>query len=245
MITRFASIALLALAALPAHADPQTWERRLQDGSSLQVDPTTRRPIVTGKEGVPRQLWDGVHRLEDGSTVTVRSGVIVPTLEMVEGQRPLPLPVEGTSPCLVLMRKACGLHDECRGRESCGHAQQLAQNERDEDAEYRASSLSGGGLMQTTRQCQEALADEEFFKACDLPQRGPVATPCERLVDRVCGKAGGCNGSQSCGPAQQLLKEEYRERAESEYPDALTATSGQCNQALRDQQFFTACEATP
>ncbi|MCU0937363.1 MAG: hypothetical protein MUF66_15230 [Gammaproteobacteria bacterium] len=230
---------VLAGAAL---AQPPVWEGTLKDGSRLQVDPLTRRPVVTTPLGTTTQLWDGVHHLRDGSTVTVRSGVIVPTRQMLEAPVAKPAPAEGPSACLVLVRKTCGLHDECRDQESCGHAQQLVQMEREEEVESRGSSLIVGQSLQTTRQCEQALADASFFKPCNRPQRGSVATPCERLVDRVCGRIGACDARPACGPAKQLLESEHEERSASLYPDALTPTSGQCSQALQDREFFLPCE---
>jgi hypothetical protein len=214
----------------------------LKDGGRLQVDRTTMRPIVQTPQGTTVQLWDGVHRLEDGTTVTVRSGVVVPTQQMLEPPAPVPVPAEEPSHCLVLLRKTCGLHDECESQESCGHARQLLQMERDEHAEHRGSAIGPAGWLETTRQCEQALADGEFFKACNLPQRGSVASPCERLVDKVCGRTGACEGAPACGPAHQLLDGEYDERAASLYPDAITDTSGQCRQALQDQEFFLPCD---
>jgi len=232
------------LLAGTAFAQGPAWQGHLKDGSLIQVDPTTWRPTVTTPQGATSQLWDGVHRLEDGSTVTVRSGVIVPTRQMLEPPLPVPLPaeVETAPPCLVLQRKTCGLHDECKDQESCSHATQLVKIERDEQLEARASSPTSYRGLESTRQCEQALADEEFFKACNRPQRGSVATPCERLADKVCGRSGLCDAKPACGPARQLLDTEHDERAASPYPDALTASSGQCTQALQDKEFFLPCE---
>lgn len=243
MHIRLSAALAAGILAGSALAQPPVWEGTLRDGSRLQVDPLTRRPVVTTPHGTTTQLWDGVHQLQDGSTVTVRSGVIVPTRQMLEAPVvPKPVPAEVPSTCLVLVRKTCGLHDECRDQESCDHAQQLLQIERDEEVESRSSSLIGGHTLQTTRQCEQALADEAFFKPCERPQRGPVATPCERLVDRVCGRTGACDAHPACGPTRQLLETEHEERAASLYPDALTPTSGQCSQALQDREFFLPCE---
>jgi hypothetical protein len=238
-------LAVLALlAAVPASAQTQPWQGQLKDGRSVQVDPATRRATVPGPGGAATQLWDGVHRLENGSTITVRSGVVVPTQQMLEGPAPAPMPVTeaGPSPCLVLLRKTCGLHDECRSQDACGHAIQLLRIEQDERTEARNTGFYGSPQLETTRQCQEGLEDEDFFKACDQPQRGTVLTPCERLVDRACGPTGRCESALACGAARQALDAEYRERAASAYPDALTESSAQCNQALRDTEFFAPCQ---
>ena len=60
-------------------AQAGAWQGQLKDGGQVQMDPQTRRPVVTTPQGVTTQLWDGVHRMQDGSTVTVRSGVAVPS----------------------------------------------------------------------------------------------------------------------------------------------------------------------
>lgn len=241
-------------------AQAGAWQSQLRDGSRVQVDPQTRRPVVTTPGGVTTQLWDGVHRMQDGSTVTVRSGVAVrspsggampvpPQMttppEVGEAEAPFPAHVasDPATACLVLLRKVCGLHDECRAQESCGHAQQLYGFARDEAAEAaRGGSRLAGRALETARQCEQALADETLFKRCALPQRGAVPTPCERLVDRVCGPRGACDASPACGPSKQLAEREYEERAASQYPDALTAASGECNQALQDREFFVPCK---
>jgi hypothetical protein len=227
-----------------ARAQAQGFHPALHDGRAVQIDPVTRRATVSGPGGVNTQLWDGVHRLQDGTTITVSSGIVVPTQQMLQGPQRLPVPLaeEGPSPCLVLLRKTCGLHDECRDQDSCGHAAQLVRNEQDELLEHRGSGLFATRHLQTTSQCRQALLDTEFFRPCLRPQRGPVLTPCERLVDRVCGRAGECDAAPACHPAHQLLEAECQERSASLYPDALTDSSAQCNQALQDREFFLPCE---
>lgn len=259
LAARVVTVLVGALLSGSVLAQVSVWQSQLRDGSRVQVDPRTRRPVVTTPEGVTTQLWDGVHRMQDGSTVTVRSGVAVRSPR--GGATPAPSQV-ATSPefgeseapflahaandpataCLMLLRKTCGLHDECRDQESCGHARQLYGFARDEAAEgARGGSRLGGLAPETARQCEQALADETLFKRCALPQRGAVPTPCERLVDRVCGDRGACDASPACGPSKQLAEREYKERAASQYPDALTAASGECNQALQDREFFVPC----
>jgi len=74
-------LAALWLAANPAVArDP--WTAPLASGGRVEVDPRTNRPIYV-KDGRQTQLWDGVHRLEDGSVIRIEQGRVVPTLEML------------------------------------------------------------------------------------------------------------------------------------------------------------------
>lgn len=226
------------LTTLTAWAQP--WQAPLKGGGQLQVDPSTRRATITGPGGTASQAWDGVHRLENGTTVTVESGVAVPRTDMLPSLPPASgtgFVVEGPSPCVHLVRKTCGIHDECRDAEACSHANRLLEYEMEEERETRGSSLG----LATTRQCKEALADEEFFKACPTHARGSRLTPCEELVDRVCGADGRCAASPACPPVQVLLESEYRERAAALDPDGATASTAQCRQALQDPQFFRPC----
>ncbi len=66
-------------------------------------------------------------------------------------------------------------------------------------------------------------------------------SPCERLVRRVCGEAQQCSQAPACGPAQQLLDMERDERAKSHNPGSMTYSSGQCQEAAKDTEFFRQC----
>jgi hypothetical protein len=58
----------------------------LPDGTRVEVDTTTRKAWrVEGGERTP--LWDGVHRMEDGSVVIVRDGTVVPNETMIQTWR--------------------------------------------------------------------------------------------------------------------------------------------------------------
>lgn len=151
--------------ALGVSAFALAYEAQLQDGTNIQVDPRTNR--VTSGGG--QQLWDGVHRLKDGSTITIRSGVVVPTVPMIqEKRRPTDEEAEGPSRagvetiCLQLVRQVCGLKDECATSESCVAAHQLLAMEDQERA-------SGGWVdvqTYTSNKCQEMLGDRQFFAPC-------------------------------------------------------------------------------
>jgi hypothetical protein len=110
LIIRYAraSVAMgLVLFALPPAA--QTWRGELSRGGSIVMDPDTRRALRE-EGGSTRPLWDGVHRLEDGSTVIVRDGVAVPTRDMVDAW-------SGAGPPEPLYEEtqACGAADACAG----------------------------------------------------------------------------------------------------------------------------------
>jgi hypothetical protein len=158
------------LCAPPAWAE---WRSQLEAGGQVSVDPTTNRATVT-RQGVSTPLWDGVHRLEDGSVITVRSGQVVPNQSILRAreQPPEPVtdqaqawvgtPIVGLSPCEQLVRRVCGDQQQCSQAPACGPAQQLLDMERDE----RAKSLNPDSMSYSSGQCQEAARDPEFFRQC-------------------------------------------------------------------------------
>jgi hypothetical protein len=241
-----ALVLLVALAATAPCALGQAWTSRLQDGSRIEVDPRTNRAMVYSPNGVVTPLWDGVHRLEDGSSVTVRSGVMVPNREVLELRQGAPAaPGPGfvaghSSPCVTLVRKVCGLHQECAAQSACSYAKQLRSIELDEQRE--GSESFSGGLLETPSQCADALQDEEFFVPCRLRRRDRSPTVCQRLVDEVCGMRNQCANSSGCPLARQLMEMEYQDRLSSVNPEAITNSGRQCQGAFADKDLFTPCE---
>lgn len=234
-------VGLLGLVAITANA--ASWSSRLADGRRIQVDPNTSRVTVFPEAGSARQLWDGVHRLEDGSTITIRSGVMVPNKAIVELRQRPPSPdrTESDAPCQRLVHKVCGLHDECRIHPACKPARQLlqmSQHQAQEASEYPDSATTQWEL----EQCRAALADEAFFASCDRVRRGTTPTPCEQLFDKVCGPHQECREQTRCPLAKQMLEMETGERRAAADSDAATFTSGQCQEALRDEDFFNPCQ---
>ncbi len=229
------SIAVSILTAIPLGSMAQSWESQLQDGSRIRVDPNTNRGTVVTPDGARTQLWDGVHRLRDGSEITVRSGVVVPNKEILDIQRGLPparrqAQEAGVSPCRKLELMVCGPGDECAEREACSQARQLVRFEKEEKED------SVPGFEQAPQQCRDALQLEDYFKPC-LVQ----STPCQELVAKVCGAGGQCAERPACEPAKQLLDMEKQERLSSRDPSAGGFSSGQCRKALQDEEFFAAC----
>jgi hypothetical protein len=166
-------ILALLLTAVGALAHGQTWNSELATGQPIRVDPDTKKATITEK-GVATPLWDGVHRLRDGSSITVRSGIVVPNRPILGAGQDVDSPFvkPGASPCRVLGRKVCGLHDECATAQACGVARQLVELE----GEVSSSDPTASPHL-TQQQCREGLQDEAFFPACDKPQRGKVASP--------------------------------------------------------------------
>jgi hypothetical protein len=120
---------------------------------------------------VERPLWDGTHRLQDGSTLIIRNGVAVPNLSIIESRHQLPpaepeewedMVIVGTSPCERLSRKVCGPENECAGIEACPATRQLVEREHEE----RQASANSNLMTPTSGQCLQALRDENFFLEC-------------------------------------------------------------------------------
>jgi hypothetical protein len=226
---------VLQLAPLtPLHS----WTGALPDGSELRVDPSTHRAMrVDGDRARP--LWDGVHRLEDGSIVIIRGGTAVPTTEMLrtwEGGVATVDELEGR-PCEQLERRVCGHDNACRATAACLSARSLLNSER--EAQRRAPFGAGARpATEFAKQCEAALTDAEF-PPCASASAGP--SPCRALVERVCGAADRCAASPACPPARQLLTQESEERVASARPDALTPSGAQCQEALGNP-FFKPCE---
>jgi hypothetical protein len=171
-MTAHGSLRLLPLLSLVAAAialPALAYETRLQDGTRVQIDPRTNRATTFDNRGEGTVLWDGVHRLEDGSIITIRSGVVVPNVGMVESQRQpprqtevLPGEVDADHACAELVRKVCGSANQCRASEPCSAASQLQEM----DAAERADVRHRGPELDTPRKCQEALRDSGYFFAC-------------------------------------------------------------------------------
>lgn len=179
MITRLARVRIgcfwlvLALTGLPATAPAGQWSRQLEAGGEVSVDPVTRRATVT-RDGVSTQLWDGVHKLQDGSTIIIHSGQMVPNEQLlnmpVTPQEPetetdeaaLPRPIVGPSPCQMLVSRVCGESLACAGAEACSLSRQMLEREWQE----RRSSGNPGYTTRTSAQCVQSEQDQAWFKTC-------------------------------------------------------------------------------
>ncbi len=218
----------------------QYWENRTLDGSRIQVDPNTNKATIQSSKGSSAPLWDGVHKLQDGSTVTVRSGVMVPNPDVLDLRQSEPkaqeLASEGQRLCNKLVRKVCGFGNECSPSPQCKTAQQLAQFALEEQRE-QAASQGNNRFLETPGQCREALARRDFFTPCNAGE----PTPCGRLQTKVCGARNQCADRPACASAGSLLEQELEERLEAVAPASGGPTSGQCEQALANDQLFSAC----
>ncbi len=143
---------------------------QLVSGGVVTVDPDTLRATVT-RDGVTTQLWNGVHRMQDGSVLIVNQGEAVPGMPVSKPPRKLEAAdsenwegalIAGFSPCEQLMQRVCGLHDECASAAACSPAQQLLQMEREE----RSQAADGSRMTYTSGQCIKASKYVQFFTAC-------------------------------------------------------------------------------
>lgn len=232
-------LAAVALVLSPKLLSAGSWTGTLNDGSVLKVDPTTRRAMRYYNGGMA-PIWDGTHRLEDGSVVIVRDGQAVPTEDMLNSwvAEPGATPKMRERYCDQLVRKVCGFQNECARSQACVLARQLLRMERDQQ---RRSPVGAGPRphTQSSGECFDALANAAF-PACSAPAPENGETACAKLVERVCGKDGRCSADIACDPARQLLQMETAERLESADPDARTPTGAECEKAM-DNAFFEPC----
>ncbi|WP_296897617.1 hypothetical protein, partial [Thiohalocapsa sp.] len=137
-----AAVVLCLLIAAASASAAQRWRGELEGGGEIVVDPNTHRALRQDG-GATRQLWDGVHRLEDGSAVTVRDGVAVPTEDMYRAwsQPAAPEPVYAEQWCRQLVRKTCGFDDACDNSAACLQARTLLA---DAERQRRALLLPTG-----------------------------------------------------------------------------------------------------
>ncbi len=166
----FSAVLLLVFATSLQAAQ---WSAPLKGGGTVTVDPDTNRATLR-RNGMETPLWDGVHQLEDGSTLTIRSGTAVPNQDILRA-RELPkkppaaeadqwagAPIVGYSPCEKLVRRVCGVGRACSDAEACGPALQLLDTEQRE----RAANASPNYMTPASGQCQQAGQDRTFFTSC-------------------------------------------------------------------------------
>jgi len=163
-------LSLLILLMLPVFAVPAAdWSSQLKGGGTVAVDPNTNRATVT-RGGVTTQLWDGAHRLQDGSILITNRGVAIPNESILESRQIKPPETEewegvrivGTSPCERLVRRVCGDKGQCDDAEACNPSRQLFDMETGE----RDASKNRGLMTYTSGQCLKALQERGFFASC-------------------------------------------------------------------------------
>lgn len=236
---RRAIVVLLCIAACCPGVSADSWHGRLQTGAAISVDPETHR--VMRDDAGARPMWDGVHRLEDGSTIIINDGIAIPTEQMYRawegGVRPEP--VFETRYCNQLVRKTCGFDLACNNSASCLRARSMLS---DEARQQQSLPASAGVYPQTEtgERCRTALGDPAFV-ACDSLESSLGESRCRELVDRVCGPARECGASGACDAADQLLRMETEERLQNDDPGAPSSVGRQCIEAMSNA-FFVACD---
>jgi len=146
----------------------------LQEGGAVNVDPDTNRATVT-RGGVTTPLWDGAHRMQDGSVLIINRGVAVPNRSMQEPEQLPPpevqewegAPIVGYSPCEKLVRRVCGKEDQCGGSEGCNLAGQLLDMEQEE----RTASEDRNRMTYSSGQCLNVVTNTELFARCAQQDR--------------------------------------------------------------------------
>lgn len=230
---------LLALSMLlGATAGAETWRGKLLGGGEIQVDPDTHR-AMRYSNGAPRTMWDGSHRLEDGSFVIVRDGAVVPNAQMLETWQGEPAPVPDLRGrwCEQLVVKTCGHYGECGAESACSRSRDL----RDSEAKASATGVAGGdGAEDAEQACRAALDDAAAFPACAASESLVPDSACDRLVEQACGGDEACASSAACNAARQLVDLERSERLEHSNPRGSTTTAAQCRTAI-DNAFFKPC----
>jgi hypothetical protein len=217
-----------------AVAGEPSWIGQLQDGSEIAIDPTTNK-ATRSWQGEESQLWDGVHRLNNGAVIIVRDGVVVKDMAVLNAMRHQE-EQNLEAACMNLVKKVCGPRDECHDYPGCDPARQLLVMENEE----RLASWEGGS-QEISRQCMEALENDKFFSLCTKSETDTPKTACEDLKERVCGRRNQCGESEACNLANQLLVMER----EDQYVQATSGkgyASEQCLDVARDEKFFRTCK---
>jgi hypothetical protein len=239
----------IAVVVFPASAIAQTgWSGSLHDGREIVADPRSNKVVIGSGQAQGQPLWDGVHRLSDGSTVTIRAGVMVPNASSSASAsenpqaaatadpapRPSP-PVGGpqTTHCDQLVLKTCGMRQACRSLEPCRLATQLRQ------LRHQPASASADNRRWAEGQCHEALQDESAYPPCTFEPLLPE-TACQRLVGHVCADKVRCSQAPLCRMARSLQQREQSARANGANA-ALTAIRQQCLDVMCSHAFFPPC----
>ncbi len=174
-----------AVILLPSAALCENWSAPLERGGQVEVDPRTNRPAII-QDGRQSPLWDGIHRLDDGTVIRIERGQVVPTTDMLDQPPGTPqtppesdaspvdahvpdatsqagiIPLTGASLCEQLVLRACGATRGCWLTPACDAARQL----RDMEQEDRLRGGDPNRPNQTSQQCGESLTNP-FFAPCD------------------------------------------------------------------------------
>jgi hypothetical protein len=223
------------------------WNAELGTGQQISVSPTDNRAVIESGRGQGKPLWDGVHRLSDGSTITIRSGILVPnealqTYQAAPGppsdrsasdQETFSAPAGRRGSCDELVLSCCGLHGSCEDAEACVLARQLRR------MQHQPDSVRLGNADWAEQQCREALQDHTRFTTC-AREPSLETTACRQLLDRVCADRPRCGDSPSCRMARELFDLEQA-ALDSGAEMELEVIRPRCLELLGDHAFFPPC----
>ena len=230
------AISILISTAAYAQANDIT----LEDGRAVTIDSATQQATIDDSANKP--LWDGVHRLNDGSVMIIQDGVVISGGRQTPvTQDPLNAPLASKteyqiSPCVQLSINTCGFNGQCKDSAACLTAKQLVNLELEEQVRH----LNAVGDS-TVDQCRKLLNDKRYFADCQPSQSENNETACSQLTSHVCGLKGECHDSEACKAAQQLLSMETEEIQQSRHRGRLTHSSLQCLEAVKNQDYFKQC----
>jgi hypothetical protein len=246
-LPRLTVFLLLTAMLAGGHALAQApWHGELENGTSFAVDPSTNKAVVQSGSAGGKPLWDGVHRLRDGTTVTIRAGIVVPvpgrgppasfvdapqSVEATPIQTMVPRDGSDTAYCDHLVLKVCGIGDGCGAAEGCRLATQLRA--------LRQLSSRNGDARWAEQQCQSALADEPAFPACGQQPLLPE-TACRLLVDHVCTDKPRCARTSLCRLAKNLGQQEIAALSQND-SELLHAIRKRCLELTGRHAFFPPC----
>jgi hypothetical protein len=219
--------------SLYSQAEESSWQGALRDGSRIVIDPETNKVTRTW-QGESNLLWDGVHQLDNGAVIIVRDGIVVRDQAILRIQQEQERQ-EFEEACLLLVRKVCGPRNECDGHPACDPARQLLGMEQEELHNSWSETIP-----ESSKQCLEALGNEEYFEPCTKRTAGTPLSPCEKLQRRVCGEDSRCADVEACNAAGQLVKMEQEDRYSA--PGEFTHAGKQCSEVLNDDGFFKTCQ---
>ncbi len=135
---------------LPLGGPDAGWQPNLHRPANQQGESQRR-------QGESQPLWDGVHQLDNGAVIIVRDGVVVMDAELLESHERQQREMEQVA-CMQLVRKVCGIHNECQQHPACdpGKAAAVAVAE-GRITQPRAQTRFGSGVeLDSRRLCLDA-----------------------------------------------------------------------------------------
>lgn len=258
------ALILIGITSIAGSLNAAEWRTQLGNGQPIVVDPTTNRAVIQSGIGQGRPLWDGVHRLQNGSTITIRSGIVVPNEALSSPTSPMPSPAveisaDTTTPDVPADQKSttdsarAPANRTSRHRGHCDHLvlKTCGLNGGCDDAEschlarqlrkvqQKAKYPGLGNIGWAEERCREALMDDDGLSACEIePALDEVA--CGALVERVCASASRCRRSRTCRDVRELFDLEQI-ALEKSSPTELELVRQRCTELLGRHAFFRPC----